>query len=151
MDGFIQCSSDPSKPGRGMDNKKSKFSLIFCGILGTFFVSLNQFLGCLKHFQQFIFWMDFCPPLTPASQPRWITPSLFLFFFETFPYLVYFYFNKLYTFKNLIQPISNDIGFVYLKKSYILWFMDFCDIFFDRQPREMTLFSNFSIFLRCFL
>ena len=37
------------------------------------------------HFQQFVFWMDFGPLLTPASQPRWINPSIFLFYFWNLP------------------------------------------------------------------
>ena len=29
--------------------------------------------------------MDFGPRLTPAIQPKWINPTIFFFFFETFP------------------------------------------------------------------
>ena len=53
--------------------------------LGKFFFALNHLLGCLKQFQQYFFWLDFGPRLTPASQPRWINPFLFFLFFETFP------------------------------------------------------------------
>ena len=31
-----------------------------------------------------LFWLDFGPLLTPASQPGWINPTIFIFF-ETFP------------------------------------------------------------------
>ena len=47
-------------------------------------VSINRCqnnLGCLKQFQQFLFWLDFGPRLTPASKPRWINPFLLFFFF----------------------------------------------------------------------
>ena len=32
--------------------------------------------------KQYFFWLDFGPRLTPASQPRWIHPTIFIFFLK---------------------------------------------------------------------
>ena len=40
---------------------------------------------CIFFSKQFFCWLDFRPRLTPASQPRWINPTIFHFFFEPFP------------------------------------------------------------------
>ena len=42
---------------------------------------------CIFSFKTIFFLLNFGPRLTPASQPRWINPTIFFcFFVETFPY-----------------------------------------------------------------
>ena len=62
-------------------------SLQFSGWIRPFWSSLYFFL------KQFFFWLDFGPRLTPASQQRWINPTIFLNFFLNLPLSIVANFN----------------------------------------------------------